>query len=70
MAAYVNPDPNDVGLTNLEGFGLIDFEILPHHNPSLDEELTNYQKITKNKIVKITNFQAIIINKENWNLIE
>jgi len=70
IAASIDPDPNEVGLTNLEGFGLIDFEVLPHYNPSLDEELANYQKMTTNEIVKITDSQAIIITEEGRNFIE
>jgi dipeptidase E len=70
IAASIDPDPNEVGLSNLEGFGLIDFEILPHYNPSLDEELANYQKMTTNEIVKITDSQAIIITEEGQNFIE
>jgi len=70
IAASIDPDPNEVGLTNLEGFGLIDFEVLPHYTPSLDEELANYQKMTTNEIVKITDSQAIIITEEGRNFIE
>jgi dipeptidase E len=70
IAASIDPDPNEVGLSNLEGFGLIDFEVLPHYKHLLDEELANYQKMTTNEIVKITDSQAIIITEEDRNFIE
>lgn len=61
IAASVDPEPNEVGITNLEGLDLIDFEVHPHYDLSHDKELSAYQKITANKIVRISNSQAVII---------
>ena len=61
IAASVAPDPNEVGIRNLEGFGLINFEICPHYNPALNKELAVYEKTTTNKVIRISNSQAIII---------
>lgn len=61
IAASVDPELNEVGITNLEGLGLIDFEVHPHYDPSHDKELAAYQKTTANKVVKISNSQAVII---------
>lgn len=61
IAASVDPEPNETGITNLEGLGLIDFEVHPHYDSSHDEELTSYQKTTSNKVVKISNSQAVVI---------
>ncbi len=33
-APGLDPDENDVGLTNLKGLGLVPFEVLPHFEPS------------------------------------
>ena len=70
IAASVDPEPNEVGITNLEGFGLIDFEVHPHYNPSHDKELTAYQKTTANKVIRISNSQAIIIRDTEQQVIE
>ncbi len=61
IAISVDPEPNEVGITNLEGLGLIDFEVHPHYDPSHDKELIAYQKTTANKVVRISNSQAVII---------
>lgn len=62
IAASVDPESNDVGITDLEGLGLINFEVHPHHDPSHDKELSAYQKTTTNKVVRISNSQAVIIS--------
>jgi len=69
IAASVDPEPNEVGITNLEGLGLIDFEIHPHYDPSLDTELAAYQKTTANKVVRISNSQAVIIRDTEQQII-
>jgi dipeptidase E len=61
IAASVDPEPNEVGIINLEGLALIDFEVHPHYDPSHDKELITYQKTTANKVVRISNSQAIVL---------
>ena len=61
IAASVDPEPNEVGITHLEGLGLIDFEVHPHYDSSHDKELAVYQKTSKNKVISISNSQAIVI---------
>lgn len=70
IAASVDPEPNEVGITNLEGLGLIGFEVHPHYDPSDDKELADYQKTTANKVVRISNSQAIIITGTEQQVIE
>jgi len=48
---------------------LIDFEICPHYDSSLDKELDDYQKTTVNKIIKISNSQAVIISGNKLQII-
>jgi len=62
IAASVDPEPNEVGITDLEGLRLINFEVHPHYDPSHDKELAFYQKTTTNKVVRISNSQAVIIS--------
>ncbi|GBD34616.1 putative peptidase [bacterium HR35] len=68
IAVSIDPDHNDVGLTDFEGLVLIDFEILPHYNPSYGRELSYYQKTTSNKVISISNSQTIIINSKGRQL--
>jgi len=61
-AALGDPDPNEVGLIDLKGLDLINFEVHPHDDSSHDEELLSYQKTIPNKVVRISNSQAVIIS--------
>ena len=69
IAALVDPEPNDVGITDLEGLGLINFEVHPHYDPSHDKELSSYQKTTTNKVVRISDSQAVIISSAEQQII-
>ena len=69
IAASVDPEPNDVGITDLEGLGLINFEVHPHYDPSHDKELSSYQKTTTNKVVRISDSQAVIISSAEQQII-
>lgn len=69
IAASVDPEPNDVGITDLEGLSLINFEVHPHYDPSHEKELSSYQKTTTNKVVRISNSQAIIIGGKEQRII-
>ncbi|KKW18085.1 MAG: hypothetical protein UY60_C0022G0003 [Parcubacteria group bacterium GW2011_GWB1_50_9] len=70
IAASVDPEPNEVGITDLTGLNIINFEIHPHYDSTHDEELFSYQKITKNKIVRISNSQALVIKNSKQELVE
>jgi len=70
IAALVDPEPNETGIMNLEGLGLIDFEVHPHYNPSHEKELAAYQKTTVNKVVRISDSQAVIITEKGQQVIE
>lgn len=70
ILASVDPEPNEVGITDLKGLNIISFEIHPHYDSTHDEELSSYQKITKNKIVRISNSQALIIKNLEQELVK
>lgn len=69
IAASIDPEPNEVGITDLDGFGLVDFEIYPHYDSSHDKELSSYQKTTTNKVIRISNSQAIVISDSEQQII-
>ena len=62
IAGSVDPEPNEVDITDLDGLRLVSFEIHPHYDPSQDKELSSYQKTTTNKIVRISNSQAVVLS--------
>jgi dipeptidase E len=62
IAVSVDPEPNEIGISDLTGLNLISFEVHPHYESTQDIELSLYQKITKNKIIRISNSQALIIS--------
>jgi peptidase E len=56
-------DENRVGITDLTGLNIINFEILPHYIEETDRKtLERYQLQTKNEVKTVTNDDLIIIN--------
>lgn len=62
-------DPNDlidanlVGITDLTGLNIIDFEVFPHYNPQKDKHtLDKYRQIAKNQVKEIADNEYIVIN--------
>lgn len=62
IAGEVSPDENLVGLTDLNSFGLVDFEFLPHYETSMDDEINTYKNKTSNEIKTATNDEIIFID--------
>ncbi|MBI2600934.1 Type 1 glutamine amidotransferase-like domain-containing protein [Candidatus Daviesbacteria bacterium] len=58
-----NYDKNEVGLKDLTGLGIIDFEVFPHY---LEQEhrnlLDKYKSQAKNKVKEITNEDCLVID--------
>jgi len=58
-----NFDKNLVGLKELDGLGIVDFEVFPHYDKALHEKaLNSYQKTTDNLVREITNEDYIFVN--------
>ena len=56
-------DENLVGLTDLSGLKIIDFEVFPHFNPDKDEQkLNEYKKITSNTVKPINDEEYIVLD--------
>ncbi len=70
IAVSVDPEPNEIGISDLTGLNLINFEVHPHYEPTQDAELSLYQKITKNKVIMISNSQALIISDSGQEVVE
>ncbi len=56
-------DENNVGIKDLVGLNIINFEILPHyHNETDKKTLESYRKISPNEIRTVSDDELIIIN--------
>lgn len=69
LAATVDPDPNDIGLTDFTGLGVIDFEIHPHYDPKQEAEIIEYEKNSNHKVIRLSNSQAFALSDSKWKLI-
>lgn len=66
LASEIEPDENEVGLSNLNGMNLIEFEILPHYTPELESEVKTYQAKTPYQVKVISN-EEILVTSPNLN---
>jgi len=55
-------DNNDVGLEDLSGLSLVDFEIFPHYSKEYEEDLNIYRKRAKNKVREIVDGDSILFD--------
>lgn len=62
IAGEIRPDPNDVGLTGLEGFSIIDFILMPHYSSELEQEIVDFERREQTTVERITNDEAITIH--------
>lgn len=61
IAGEVEPDDNEVGLEEMSGMNIIDFETLPHYSPDQDSQIRTYKLKTNNEIKLITNDEIIVL---------
>jgi peptidase E len=55
-------DKNNVGINDLTGLGIIDFEVFAHYSKEWEKAVANYKKTTRNRVKKITDDDYIVIN--------
>lgn len=55
-------DDNEVGIKDLTGLHLVDFEVFPHYQESQAVTLENYKKVTSNRVVEISEDDYIEID--------
>lgn len=70
IAGEVAADKNEVGLEDLTGFGIINFIILPHYSPEVEEETKAFEAKHGVTVERLSNFQAILIENGENTLIE
>lgn len=57
-------DVNDVGLTDLTGLNIVDFESIPHYNPDHDEEVVRkYSKSVDHKVMTIRDEEILVVEQ-------
>jgi peptidase E len=69
--AKVEPaDQNEVGLTNLSGLSVVDFEISPHVPEIVSyDSVEDYSKTTKNKIYAIDHGCAVLVQDSDVSVV-
>ncbi len=60
----VNPDNNDVGLSNMSGLNIIKEIIFPHYESSIESEILNFESVNNVKVVRLTNDEALLVRKD------
>lgn len=56
-------DENLVGFQDFDGLGIVDFEVFPHYEKSLHENiLSGYRKTASNRVRELTNKEHILVN--------
>lgn len=70
IAAEVEPDINDVGLTDLTGLGITDLIILPHYSSEIEEETKSFEKKYNVVVERVNNFEAILVQDGKKNIIK
>jgi dipeptidase E len=68
-AATIDPDTNDIRLTDFTGLGIINFEVHPHYEPAEETEIIAYEKTVPYKVVRLLNTQAMVLSGTNKKLI-
>ncbi len=55
-------DVNKVGIEDLSGLGIVDFEVFPHYNEQQNAQLEDYRRMTKNNVKPIEDGEFLTIN--------
>ena len=59
VATLEGYDENKVGLKNLIGLNIVDFEVLPHYSADWEQKVNEYQ--TSNELKKLSDEEALIV---------
>lgn len=62
IAEEINPDLNEIGLIDLDGFGITDVIIFPHYAPEFEKDIKLFEDKNDVRVERIKNSQAIVIN--------
>jgi len=65
IADEINPDKNEVELTDLTGFNIVDFSVFPHYSNDFEEDIKKFEIKNNLKVERIDNSHAILIQDNN-----
>jgi len=66
----INPDKNEVGLTDFKGFNIVDIIIFPHYSQDVEKNIKSLETKNNIHIERLNNSQAILIKYGEKILIE
>ncbi|HAT68567.1 MAG: hypothetical protein A2481_02490 [Candidatus Yonathbacteria bacterium RIFOXYC2_FULL_47_9] len=70
IADEVQPDPNEVGISDFSGLGIIKEIVLPHYSPEIEEQVKIFENKHNVIIDRIDNSQAILVQEGYKTIIE
>ncbi|HLA23197.1 MAG TPA: Type 1 glutamine amidotransferase-like domain-containing protein [Candidatus Nanoarchaeia archaeon] len=56
-------DPNYINLKDLNGLGIINFVIFPHYEKVNEEEIVDFEKEKKTKVLRIADGECFVVEK-------
>lgn len=66
----IEPDSNDVGLTDFGSFKIVSFCVMPHYRPDVEEDVKEFENRYNIEVKRLTNNQALFIKNGTIELIE
>lgn len=57
-----DPDENEIGLKDLSGLNIIDFDVFPHYQESEEESIKNFEKNSGRKVKRLKDGEILKVN--------
>lgn len=70
IANEIEPDSNDVSLTDFSSFGIVPFHVMPHYYPDIEDDVKEFENRHNVEVKRLTNDQALFIKNNTIELIE
>jgi len=61
IANEVQPDPNEVRLSDFSGLGIIEEIVLPHYSPDIEEDTKKFEERYNVTVERVGNSQAVLM---------
>ena len=62
-------DSNQIGLKDLSGFGVVDFDFYPHYEEQDESDILDYEKTTKKVVERVRDGSAIFVDTKDKDVI-
>lgn len=69
LANEVEPDPNNIGLLDLSALNFVDYDIFPHYEDNMEDEIVKYEQKHKIEVKRFRNGEAIVIKDKEVDII-